>query len=129
MVKMLVVVGTGGFIGTILRYILGGIPYKFLDTSFPLGTLLVNFIGAFLIGYFMEIALTRSTMSDMTRMFVAIGILGGFTTFSTFSYETIALLRAGNTLYALLNMLLTNFLCLGGTILGMKFVSLFKQGA
>src|SRR3989338_8290747 len=127
MVKMLVVVGTGGFIGTILRYILGGIPYKFLDTSFPLGTLLVNFIGAFLIGYFMETAF-RSTISDMTRMFVAIGILGGFTTFSTFSYETIALLRSGNTLYALLNMLLTNFLCFGGTLLGMKLVSLFKQG-
>ena len=126
--KILVVVGAGGCVGTILRYILEGIPYKFLDTSFPLGTLLVNFIGAFLIGYFMEMALTRSTISDTTRMFVAIGILGGFTTFSTFSYETMALLRAGNTLYALLNMLLTNFLCFGGTLLGMKLVSFFKQG-
>lgn len=125
---MLVVVGAGGCIGTILRYILGGIPYKFLDTSFPFGTLLVNFIGAFLIGYFMEISLTRSTISDTTRMFVAIGILGGFTTFSTFSYETMALLKAGNTFYAVLNMVVTNFLCFGGTFLGMKLVYLFKQG-
>lgn len=126
--KMLVVVGAGGCVGTVFRYFLSGLPYKFLDTSFPLGTLLVNFTGALLIGYFMEFSLTRSYISDTTRMFIAIGILGGFTTFSTFSYETIALLRTGNHLYALFNVLLTNFLCFGGTILGMKLVSLFKQG-
>lgn len=125
---MLVVVGAGGCVGTVFRYFLSGLPYKFLDTSFPLGTLLVNFTGALLIGYFMEFSLTRSYISDTTRMFIAIGILGGFTTFSTFSYETIALLRTGNHLYALFNVLLTNFLCFGGTILGMKLVSLFKQG-
>ena len=127
--KMLVVVGAGGCVGTLFRYILYGIPYKFLDTSFPLGTLLVNFIGALLIGYFMEFSLTRSYISDTVRMFIAIGILGGFTTFSTFSYETIALLKTGNILYVFLNIFLTNFLCLGGTFVGMKCVDLFKQGA
>ena len=124
----LILIGVGGFIGTILRYLLSGIPYKFLNTSFPYGTLLVNFIGALLIGYFMEFSLTRSYISDTTRIFVTIGILGGFTTFSTFSYETIALLRAGNYMYATFNVLFTNILCLCGTFIGMRLIFLFKQG-
>ncbi len=126
--KILLFIGTGGFIGTVFRYILTGVPYKMLDTTFPLGTLLVNFLGACLIGYFMEFSLSRSYISDTTRMFVAIGILGGFTTFSTFSYETIALLRAGNFFDGFLNMMLTNGLCLGGTFCGMKLVTLLTKG-
>ena len=78
----------------------------------------------------MEFSLTRSyIISDTTRILVTIGILGGFTTFSTFSYETIALLRAGNYIYATFNVLFTNLLCLSGTFVGMKLISLFKQGA
>lgn len=127
--RTLFFIGTGGFIGTIFRYTLSNLPYKYINTSFPLGTLLVNFLGACFIGYFMEFSLTRSYISDTTRMFVAIGILGGFTTFSTFSYETIAFLRSGSYLHAILNILLTNGLCLGGTIIGMKLVTLLKGGA
>jgi len=127
--KLLILIGAGGCIGSILRYILSDIPYRFLSPSFPYGTLLVNFLGAFLIGLFVEFSLTRSyIISDTTRMFITIGILGGFTTFSTFSYETIVLLRAGNYLYASINILLTNLLCLSGTFIGIKLISLFKQG-
>ncbi|HBQ20683.1 MAG: hypothetical protein A2Z91_06680 [Deltaproteobacteria bacterium GWA2_38_16] len=122
--KTYLLIGCGGFIGTIARYLLSGVPYKYLDTSFPIGILLVNFIGALLIGYFMEFSITRSYISDTARMFVAIGIFGGFTTFSTFSYETIALFRSAQYFYAFLNIFLTNILCLGGTFLGMKLVSL-----
>src|SRR3989338_2049014 len=126
--KLLILIGAGGCIGSILRYILSGVPYKFLDSSFPYGTLLVNFLGALLIGLFMEFSLTRSyIISDTTRMFIAFGILGGFTTFSAFSYETIVLLKAGNYLYASINILFTNLLCLGGTFTGIKLISLFKQ--
>ena len=123
-----VLIGLGGFIGTILRYILSGLPYKLIDTSFPVGILLVNFIGAFSIGYFMEFSLTRSMFSDTTRMFVAIGVLGGFTTVSTFSYETIALFRSAQYVYGLLNVFLTNVFCLGGTMMGIKLVSILRKG-
>ena len=127
--KLLILIGAGGCVGSVLRYILSDVPYKFLSPSFPHGTLLVNFLGALLIGLFMEFSLTRSyIISDTTRMFITIGILGGFTTFSTFSYETIALLRSGNYLYASMNILFTNLLCLGGTFIGIKLISFFKQG-
>ena len=77
-VKLIILIGIGGFVGTILRYLISGVPYRFLDTSFPLGTLLVNFLGALLIGLVMEFSLTRSyIISDTTRIFVTIGILGG----------------------------------------------------
>lgn len=126
--KELVLVGLGGFIGTIFRYLLSAMPYKYVTTHFPLGTLFVNFLGACIIGYFMEFTLTRSYVSDTFRVFVAIGILGGFTTFSTFSYETISLLRAGHLTYAFLNILISNILCLGGTFVGMKLLVFLSRG-
>ena len=124
--KTLLVVSLGGFIGTALRYTIGALPYKVIHTTFPYGTLLVNFLGCFLIGYFMEYTLTKSFLSDTTRFFISIGILGGFTTFSTFSYEAIQLMRSGNFMYATTYVLGTNFLCLCGTFMGMKFISTLR---
>lgn len=124
--KTLLIVSLGGFIGTAFRYIIGALPYKVVQTAFPYGTLLVNFLGCFFIGYFMEYALTKSFLSDTGRFFISIGILGGFTTFSTFSYEAIQLMRSGNFTYAATYVLGTNFLCFFGTFLGMKFISMLR---
>jgi len=120
--KTVLLIGLGGFVGTMLRYVLSAIPHRHLSTTLPVGTLLVNFLGALVIGYFMEFSLGRSYISDTTRMVIVIGVLGGFTTFSSFSYETISLMRSGNMAHALLNIFLTNSLCFGGTYLGMSLL-------
>jgi len=120
--KTVLLIGLGGFVGTMLRYVLSGIPHRHLNTTLPVGTLLVNFLGALIIGYFMEFSLGRSYISDTTRMVIVIGVLGSFTTFSSFSYETISLMRSGNLSHALLNIFLTNLLCFGGTYLGMSLL-------
>jgi len=91
---LIVMVAVGGALGAVARYGLGGWVQGFVSTSFPLGTLAVNVIGSFLLGlsfYLME----SLAVSAETRAMVTIGILGAFTTFSTFSYEAVVLLEGG----------------------------------
>ena len=89
-------IGCGGFIGTIARYGLATMAYRLLGASFPYGTLTVNILGCLLIGYVSIAAEERDMIARSTRLFLTIGILGGFTTFSSFGYETFTLLRLGN---------------------------------
>ena len=97
-------VGTGGFAGAVLRYALGGIVHRHLPlTTFPYGTLCVNLVGCFLIGAFVGLSDSRQLFSPELRAFVFIGILGGFTTFSTFGFETFAMARDGEHLRAACN--------------------------
>ena len=99
MLKTITLVGIGGAIGSILRYLVStGIQSKFLS-AFPFGTMLVNISGCFLIGAIYALA-TRNNISPEWRFFLATGICGGYTTFSTFSYESLSLLRDGEVLYA-----------------------------
>ena len=92
--KLLFIIGTGSFIGGILRYLISlSIQTKFLST-FPFGTLGVNVIGCFVIGVVFALS-ERTNMSSEWRLFLATGICGGFTTFSAFSHETFGLLRDG----------------------------------
>jgi len=97
-------VGLGGFIGSILRY---GIGLLLKKTSwgggFPLSTLGVNIVGCLAIGLLAGWAEQSSVVSANGRVFLFVGLLGGFTTFSSFGYETIGLLRTGNMLFACLN--------------------------
>ena len=86
----------GGGIGAALRYRMTGSVYRILGTTFPYGTLLVNVLGSILIGFCMAFFDERFVVQPALRLFLTIGVLGGFTTFSTFSYETIALLREGS---------------------------------
>ena len=95
------IVGIGGFIGSILRYWLGGIIHRWVQDAFPAGTLVVNVLGCFVLGAVMYLVEYREFFSAELRLFVTIGILGGFTTFSTFGYETFALLRDSEHLQAL----------------------------
>ena len=104
--------------GGLSRYYLSGWVYTLLGRSFPYGTLAVNVIGAYLIGLIMELALRSTAISDNLRLGLTVGLLGGLTTFSTFSYETFKLLEDGQFVVAALNVLVSVFLCLLCTWLG-----------
>jgi len=98
------IVGLGGFIGSALRYLIGGWAQglsKSLD--FPYGTLTVNLIGCFVIGLLGELAEARGIFTSEMRLLVFIGLLGGFTTFSSFGNDTLNLARSGQMLNALTN--------------------------
>ena len=97
-------VGSGGVVGALLRYGLSGLVHRQLNLSaFPYGTLTVNLIGCLLIGGFAGLSESRQLFGPELRMFVLIGLLGSFTTFSTFGYETFAMLRDAEYLSAVTN--------------------------
>jgi len=103
----ILLVGCGGFLGSIARYLLGGAVHRLVQTSvFPFGTLLVNVSGCLAIGVLGGLADGLGLLSPGSRVFLLIGVLGGFTTFSSFGYETFQLARDGGTLPALANVLL-----------------------
>jgi fluoride exporter len=111
-------IGLGGFLGSIGRYWFSTLVYKWLGESFPYGTLSVNIIGSFIIGLFMTMLDERFLAQPELRLFLVVGLLGGFTTFSSFSFETVALLKAGNFLYAAANVFVSVAVCLIFTWLG-----------
>jgi CrcB protein len=90
---MLLYIALGSAIGGVSRYLLGGLIQRLLDTTFPAGTLLVNISGSFLLGAILRYAIDTPTLSPEVRALLTIGFCGGYTTFSTFSYETVALLE------------------------------------
>ena len=105
-------VGVGGFIGAILRYLVTNWVQDTLHTlSLPYGTLTVNMVGCLLIGLLAGLTESRNLLGPETRALILVGVLGGFTTFSTFGYETIQLLRDGESLAAFSNVGLQ--ICLG----------------
>ena len=118
-------IGVGGFIGSVCRYGLSSMLYRVLGDRFPYGTLAVNIIGCFTIGFLMTLFETRFLVQPYLRLFITIGILGGFTTFSTFSYETIEILKGGNITLGVLNILGSVLLCLVATWLGSVSGKLF----
>jgi CrcB protein len=124
-VQNYLLVFAGGGIGAAARYWLQGLVYQRMGTDFPSGTLLVNIIGSFLIGFLMSTLEDRFVVYPALRIFLTIGILGGFTTFSSFSFETVALLRDGELFYASANILLSVVVCLGGTWLGYSLGKIF----
>ena len=96
-------VALGGAIGSSARYVLDGAVYRVLPATFPYGTFTVNVTGCLLFGLVLGIAEQRMAIGTLTRTFVLIGILGGFTTFSSFTFETLQLLRDGEWLLGTLN--------------------------
>lgn len=98
------IVGLGGFLGSALRYLVGGWAQQLSKSlDFPYGTLTVNLIGCFVIGFLGELAETRGIFTPETRLLVFIGLLGGFTTFSSFGNDTLNLARSGQMFNALIN--------------------------
>jgi CrcB protein len=117
-------VGFGGFAGAVLRYAVGGFVHRqFPLTAFPSGTLCVNLVGCVLIGALAGLADSRQVFSPELRTFAFIGVLGGFTTFSTFGIETIALARDGDYLGAASNLGLHVFVGLGSCWLAYALTS------
>ena len=114
----IICVGCGGFLGAISRYIISIYTSKQFLFKIPLGTLIVNILGGFLIGLIMELTIKNNFISPQLKLFLTTGIMGGLTTFSTFSYETIVLMKEGNILLAILNILLNLILSLLGVVLG-----------
>lgn len=97
-------VGSGGFIGAVMRYGLSGLVHKKIPLStFPYGTLVVNLVGCFAIGLLIGMLESRQMFGPGFRRFMLIGLIGGFTTYSTFGYETFALLRSAEVLRAIAN--------------------------
>jgi fluoride exporter len=97
-------VGVGGFLGALARFGLSGLVHRYPGTSgFPYGTLVVNLLGCLLIGVFAGLTEGRQVMSPELRIFALIGVLGGFTTFSTFGYESFMLLRNAEFLRVMVN--------------------------
>ena len=111
-------VAIGGLVGCVGRYWLAGLVQGLTDHGFPSGTLAVNVLGSFIVGLVMALSLDRGLLSDDLRILLATGFCGGFTTMSTFSYETMALLRDGEHLLALGNVSATFAACLGAVWLG-----------
>ncbi len=109
----------GGGIGAVARYYLSGAVYRWLPADFPYGSLIVNIVGCFTIGVLMTSLEERFLVNPSLRIFLTIGILGGFTTFSSFSYETITLFRDGELFLGTVNTAASLFGCLAATILGM----------
>ena len=113
-------VGIGGALGAMSRYGLAGLIGRLWPLNFPVATLLINIIGSAAMGLFVGImARWLPSWQEDARLFVAVGVLGGFTTFSAFSLETIALIERGEVVQAGLYVLLSVVLCLVGLYLGL----------
>lgn len=115
-------VGLGGFLGAVLRYWFGSLVQAAFGGRFPVGTLAVNVLGCFCIGLLMGLMEFRQSLSPEVRLFAIVGVLGGFTTFSTFSYDTVELLRAISPASAALNVLASLALGLTATWLGLLLI-------
>ncbi len=126
----LLLLALGGALGTLARYGVGLWAAPF-STAMPWGTVGINVLGSFLIGFFGTLTLAhgRYPAPEPVRLFVMVGFCGGFTTFSSFSLQTLDLLRGGGTVRALVNVGLSVVLCLGAVALGHALASRLNGGA
>jgi CrcB protein len=124
------VVILGGAIGTFLRYFISVLALP-ISRQLPWGTIIINISGSFVIGLFgtLTLAAGRFPVSENWRLFVMIGICGGYTTFSSFSLQTLDLLRAGGTIRAALNIVLSVVLCVAAVACGHFIASYYNGGA
>jgi CrcB protein len=121
----IIYIGLFGALGCLSRYFVSGWTYALVGRGFPYGTLAVNMVGSFLLGLVMEGSLRSTLFTPGIRMGITVGFMGGFTTFSTFSYETFRLVEEGNFMQAGANILLNVIVCFvfaaGGIALARQF--------
>ena len=114
----LLYIGLFGGLGCVARFLASDWTYQLVGRSLPYGTLLVNVLGSFMLGFLMTFGLRSTLLSPDLRLGLGVGFLGGFTTFSTFSYETMKLIEEGSIWQAGANILLNLLLCLLAGLLG-----------
>ena len=122
--RLLLLIGSGSFIGGILRYLTSIFIQNKFPLAFPFGTFVVNIIGCFFIGILFGMT-ERASISFETRLFLATGICGGFTTFSAFSQETFSLLHEGQIAYALIYIFSSVAISLLATFAGVSVLKVF----
>jgi CrcB protein len=123
--NLAIAIGAGGAIGSVLRYGLTSAFARTMGSAFPYGTVVVNIIGSFVIGVLYVLLMERAGVSPELRAFLIVGVLGGFTTFSSFSLETVTLLMQASYTWAIANVLLSVLLCIGCTWLGIQLARQF----
>jgi CrcB protein len=111
-------ISLGGAAGTAARYLVSGMALRLMGTAFPYGTWLVNFTGSMLLGLIMHVAVTTDALPSTLRLTLTTGVMGGYTTYSTFNYETIVLMSQGAYALSALNVVATLVGCLLGGFLG-----------
>lgn len=116
--NLVLAIGVGGALGSILRYMLATATHRIVSTTFPIGTLIVNVLGSIAIGVLYVWLIERFGARPEVRAFLIVGVLGGFTTFSSFSLETVTLLMQASYGRAALNVAASVLLCLLGTLAG-----------
>lgn len=122
--RMILAIGCAGFLGAITRYLLSGWVHRALSLSFPAGTLLVNVTGSLILGAVFELSTTRAVLSPEMRTVIGVGFLGALTTFSSFSLETVTLLREGSLILSAANILSNVVLCIAAVWIGISIVRL-----
>jgi CrcB protein len=125
MIKTLLLVGTGGFLGSISRFLTSRFMQSYFPSAFPFGTFVVNISGCFLIGLIFGFSERSSVLTPGWKMFLTVGFCGGFTTFSAFAYENLVLLRDGEIFNFLLYIGLSVFLGIAATFLGVIITKIF----
>ncbi len=116
--NQILVIAAGGAVGASLRFLVSNVVYSIAGRDFPYGTLTVNVLGSLLMGILYVLLVERIAFAVEWRAFLMIGVLGAFTTFSTFSIETMLLIESGDHMRALLNMLVSVVLCVMATWVG-----------
>ncbi|MCW8408609.1 fluoride efflux transporter CrcB [Legionella sp. PATHC035] len=111
-------ISCGAIIGANLRYLVNRFSVKYLSVGIPFGTFIVNLTGSFILGFFMTWTLERVEVDPRWRLFIAVGFCGGYTTFSSFSYESYVLLEQSDYALAALNIICNNVLSLAAAIAG-----------
>lgn len=125
MIKSILLVGTGGFLGSVSRFLASRFMQVYFPSAFPFGTFLVNIAGCFLIGLIYGFSDRSLLLTPGWKLFLAVGFCGGFTTFSTFANENLALLRDGEFYYFFLYTGLSIFLGIAVTFLGVLLTKIF----
>jgi CrcB protein len=119
MLARVLLVAAGGAVGSALRYLVAVAAGTWLSPAFPWGTLAVNLVGSFLIGLVQQLAVEAFVIGEETRLFLTTGVMGGLTTYSAFSYESVRLFETGTTWYGWVNVVVTTVACLGLCYLGL----------